>query len=194
MLFRSVVFDLVVPTVDRRSDLVVALGPGVIPGRLRSARSRLTSEDPRPVGAAIVELASRLDARIILTSFRGERDRHYSRELMDVLGPRAEIAPHDPDALRRAVAGARAVVTSRYHAAVLALAGGVPTVVRSNETKLVELVDQTADDRRIVTASDWDAVARWCPGHLDEGFVPGSVDRAREAIATVVLAAARRPN
>ena len=187
----DLVFDRAVPEVERGSHLVVALGPRVEPGLVRPVQKRLVSGDPGPVAEALFSLARRLDSSIVVAGFRGAGDLRYARVLAEAIGEPAEVGPSEPAEIHRVVAGARAVVSSRYHALVLALTAGVPAVVRSNETKLVDLVARVADDDRAVIAPDWVSVSSWNPAPIGPGWSPGSTEPARRAIRALVDASTR---
>ena len=188
----DVVFGLSVPALSSGSgdEIVVAVGPATRPGRILPARRRLVEVPKDEVAAAVISIAGRAGSSIALAAFRGPRDEAEALELSKRLGDGVRLIGEDSGQIRSVVAGARAVVTSRYHAAVLAIASGVPTLVVSEQRKLLELVAQVGDPRRVVAMSSWAGAAGWEPPERHaQGLVPGSLEPARQAIADLVAVA-----
>jgi hypothetical protein len=104
--------------------------------------------------------------------------------------------PRDTRSVREAIAGARVVVGSRYHAAVLGLVESTPVVVRSDETKLASLTRQIDDDARIRLLRSWADlvdVELADPARLEPfGTAMASVRPNEEVLASLVAAASRR--
>ncbi|RMH67865.1 MAG: hypothetical protein D6683_17490, partial [Actinomyces sp.] len=136
----DVVFDEVGPAdrvpAEHRRGLVVAAGPHVRPGRLRPARRRLVADPVDEVAAAVEAVAAHVEGPVTLVAFRGERDREWlARLAARVPGARLDDGT-DPGRARRLVTGAAAVVSSRLHPCVLAVAAGVPCLAVSTQAKV----------------------------------------------------------
>ncbi|MEO0493539.1 MAG: polysaccharide pyruvyl transferase family protein [Actinomycetota bacterium] len=116
--------------------LTVAIGPVAGSGAWRPGRRRLVPDDPAPVIAAIERLHDEVGGPVRLVAFRGARDEEFARRLAGKLTA-AELVPADRavDAVR----GAAAVLTSRYHAALVAVAAGVPVLADVRQAKLAAL-------------------------------------------------------
>jgi polysaccharide pyruvyl transferase CsaB len=176
-----------------RDGMVVAVGPTVSPGVITPVSRRHDHGDLEQVVEAIEALSARLGGPVVVGAFRGERDIGFGRRLVERLGDTARLIPPDSAELRQAIAGARLVVSSRYHAAVLALVEGTPVVVRSDESKLKSLVTRHGDGSRIEAIGDWSELAAVeIPQPPDNGVRDPSVSRHAEVLADLIEAAVRR--
>lgn len=135
-------FTLDPPPVAPADELVVAIGPEVGPGLLRPASRRLETGDLDLIAAALDAQAGRLSVPVVFVCFRGDRDRAMADGLARRLRAPATVVAGDVDEQVARVAGARAVITSRYHALVVAARSGTPAVVVSRQAKLASLVEQ----------------------------------------------------
>ena len=144
------------PEPGKGEGLTVALGPVAGSGSWRPGRRRLVFEDTAPVVAALQRLHAAVGGPIRLVAFRGERDEGYAR-LIAAAFPTAEVVPAD-DALE-AVRGAAVVVASRYHAALVAAAAGVPVIADIRQAKLASLAATSGLEARVIGFESWDEVA-----------------------------------
>lgn len=155
--------DLDIPSGGDRppgtGEVLVAVGPRVRPGLLLPAARRLEPPPIAAVVAAIERLAEREDAPVALAAFRGRRDRDVAEDLAARLTVPCRTVPATVDAHVAAVAGARVVLASRYHAVVLAARAGVPAVVVSSEPKLVSLAADLPGATRCSTWADVGSLA-----------------------------------
>lgn len=147
--------------------------------------------DVAGLAVALDRLSARHGLRVVFVAFRGERDRRYVQRVAAAMaepsalacgaeagpahagrasrfGLRASEATTAPvvDAAVERVLGAAALVTSRYHAAVVGLCGGVPVAVLSEQAKLAALVEEIDDPRRISRAGGLSSL-EISPGRLD---------------------------
>ena len=137
-----------------RDVMVAAVGPGpgtgrFVPGRRRSLSVEFAAVEP------VAELGRRSGLAVRAAAFRGECDIATAQALDSNPIREAEAVA--------AVAGASLVVTNRYHAAVVAVAAGVPVVVVGSEPKLGALVEQVADADRAVAVADWSQLSHATP-------------------------------
>lgn len=184
----DVVFGLELPTPEPTGEIVVSIGGSVRPGRIVPAARRL---DPAPIAemAPVIDrLAERLDARVILTRFRGDRDATAALELRGALRSEAEVLAPDVDEHVRRVCGARLVLSSRYHPLVLAARAGVAAVAVSAQPKVRSLVDQI-DRPWVQIAASWAQIGETTPETPGPGVVPEGLDRTHEALAALVVEA-----
>jgi polysaccharide pyruvyl transferase CsaB len=182
----DLVFGLAMPTVERRSEIVVSVGPSVRPGRIAPAARRLEPAPAAPIARALDELAARLDCRIVLTRFRGRRDHEAARSIAARIRADVEILDDDVDAHVRRVAGARLVVSSRYHPIVLAAASRTPALVVSSQAKLMSLVDQI-DDPSVRRVTSWDHLGGSTVGPVPSAVcVPSGIEAANRALIELV--------
>ncbi len=191
----DVVFDLVsdapaAPPGPGEGHLVVAVGPGVRPGRVRPARWRLEADDPGPAASAVRAVAGRLGCGIVIVAFRGARDRAHAHRLAPLLDGVRVDDTGDPDRVRTLIASARAVVSSRFHPCVLAVAAGVPALAVSGQAKVRSLVDSVDDPSRLGLAADWTEAASWDPGPPTAGRAPAPAE-AHHRVLDALVAAAR---
>lgn len=176
-----------------RPEIVVSVGGSVRPGLVAPASRRIEPAPVAEIARALDGLAAVLDATVALTRFRGERDAAAAAELAERLGAEAVVLPADVDEHVRRVAGARLVVSSRYHPVVLAARAGVPAVVVSDQPKVASLVEQL-DRPDIIRVGSWAEAGTLRPGggQADLGL-PGAlsegVRRAHDALAALVAAA-----
>lgn len=193
----DLVFDLNRLATDQRpvgrDHMVVAIGPAVRPGRIMPVARRHDHRDLEPAADAIGALSQRLACPVAVAAFRGGPDIDFGLQLVERLGDTARLVPDDPVAIRVAIAGARVVVSSRYHAAVMALVEATPVLVHSEEAKLVNLAQEIGDRDRIRTVPSWsDLVGADVVGPFDTGVGPVGVERHRQVLTALVEAAARR--
>ncbi|MEM7140383.1 MAG: polysaccharide pyruvyl transferase family protein [Actinomycetota bacterium] len=165
-------------------EIAVALGPGVRPGLLLPASRRLAPPPIESIADALDSLAAATGRSLALTSYRGPRDLSFAADLAERLRASVRIVPADVDASVAAVAGASMLVSSRYHATVVALRAGVPVAMLSGEAKLRSLA--AAAPARVELLDHWSdlGAAAWPergPVHTDEG-----VDIAAAAVVRVV--------
>lgn len=191
---RDLVFDADLGRFDgagapEEGELVVAVGPSVRPGRFLPASRRLVPPPLAAIAAAIDDLAARLDRPIALTAFRGARDRATAEQLAAALRSTARVVPDSVDDHVAAVAGARLVVTSRYHAVVLAVRAGAPTAVVSAEPKLGSL---GAELPGVHLLPGWTEVAALDPEHLAAPSAPPTDETARSVVHRLVVEAGAR--
>ena len=185
-------FSLTLPPADPRDELAVAIGPAVRPGRVAPAARRLVRPDLDVVARVLDSQAAHLDVPISLLSFRGDRDTEMAAALAPRLRTPTTVVTGDVDEQVARLAGARAVVTSRYHALAVAAMSGTPALVVSEQAKLRALVDQV---RPVVVAHR----TRW--GELDDvtlddeprsPVIPAS-GATSQVVADLVRAGARTP-
>ena len=188
----DLVFALEPPKVTRRREILVAVGPSVRPGRVAPAARRL---QPAPVGAivsALDHLAGVLDCELVLTGFRGGRDVATAHEIASTTHARHRMLEGDAATHVEHIAGARLVVSSRYHPVVLAARCGTPAAVVSQQAKVRSLVDQISSP--LVTRFEtWGAigeVADWPP--TGEPVVPQGITAALASVDTLVASLAPR--
>jgi polysaccharide pyruvyl transferase CsaB len=186
----DLVFGLALPAVVKTGEIVVALGPSVRPGRFLPAARRLVQPPVHEIAAAVDTLATRLDAPVALGCFRGDRDRAFARDLAGRLTASSRIISLDEDDHVEAVAGARLVVSSRYHATVLALMAGVPSVIVSTEPKLCSLAASHPDE--VSQLGSFAEVADADPGVRREPRLAAD-DVAGAAICQLIAGATRTP-
>lgn len=141
----DLVFGLDVPAAGRRDEILVAVGPGVGPGALRPAASRLVPVPAAEIAGAVERLAEGLGCAVVFGGFRGARDREAAAAVAEHLGVAHRLLAADVDAHVEQAAASRLVVSSRYHALVLAARAGTPALVVSPQAKLASLVAQLAD-------------------------------------------------
>ncbi|MDE0066606.1 MAG: polysaccharide pyruvyl transferase family protein [Acidimicrobiaceae bacterium] len=153
----DLVFGLDLEPLPRRAEIVVAVGPGVIPGRLRPAARRLRPDDPSLLVAAIGAVARRLGASVALAAFRGERDLDHTRLLASRLRHDTEVLAPDITTQVERIRSARLLVSSRYHPVVVAARSGTPTIVCSAEPKIRSLVGQLPGPL-VTRIDDWSAL------------------------------------
>lgn len=183
----DLVFGLGLGPLERRAEIVVAVGPSAAPGRLRPASRRLPAEDPALLAAALGALAKRLQARVALAAFRGERDRRYAQLLAARIGQDAEIVGTDIDTQVDRVRAARLLITSRYHPLVVAARSGTPAIVCSTEPKIVSLVDQLAGPLTI-RIDDWSALTSCGLPEPGDPRLVGGVEAHHEVLHRLVAA------
>lgn len=153
-------WELPASEADERVGLTVALGPVAGVGAWRPGRRRLVPDDPAPVVEAIERLHERVGGPLRLVGFRGERDERYAEVLAGHL-PAASVV--DGAAGVDAVRGSELVVTSRYHAAVVALSSGVPVLADVRQGKLAALAATPDLAPAIVGFSTWNDVGETVP-------------------------------
>ncbi|MEZ5165563.1 MAG: polysaccharide pyruvyl transferase family protein [Acidimicrobiales bacterium] len=156
----------------------------------RSSRRRVVSTPPLDEIAAVVDrVAGELGATVVLASFRGARDRRCAEQLAGRLSTDVEILADDVDAHVDRVAGARLVMTSRYHPIVLAAAAGTPVWAVSGQAKVRSLVAQI-DDPSVVLRSRWTDFAPGTPTPAPgSARIPPGVGAADEALRGLVARA-----
>lgn len=187
------------PLVDppaSRDGMVVAVGPSVRPGVVAPVARRHDHSGVAEVAEAIAVLSQRIGGAVSVAAFRGGPDAVFGRALVERLGKSARMVADDPRSVREAIAGARVVVGSRYHAAVLGLVESTPVVVRSDETKLASLTRQIDDDTRIRMLRSWTDLVDVEPADPADfepfDTVNASTRPNEEALSSLVAAASRR--
>ena len=187
----DLVFGLELDALPRRTEIVVALGPGAAPGRLRPAGRSLRTEDPSRVAAGLGALAERLGATVALACFRGGRDRQYAQLLASRIRQDTEILGPGTDAQVDRIRSARLLVSSRYHPVVIAARSGTPAIVCSNEAKLGSLVAQL-DSPLVARVPDWSQLAVCEVPEPGDPVVPPGVSLHHDALRALVAASAAR--
>ncbi|MDW3217934.1 MAG: polysaccharide pyruvyl transferase family protein [Acidimicrobiales bacterium] len=186
--------DLPDAPAEPNDEIIVAVGPGVKPGLVRPAARRLVAPPVAQIAAAVERLAVEQGYRVALAGFRGRRDRDVAAELRAALSVDARLVDDTVDAHVGAVAGARLVVASRYHAVVLAARAGVPAHVVSTEPKLRSLAADLGPDR--ATLGSWADLAAPTgqprPAPLRSGEFAGAGEVAGAIAAFVADVGARR--
>jgi colanic acid/amylovoran biosynthesis protein len=163
-------------------------------GLRRSAYSGMTDETARTVGRVVKEAAARhgSELRLVPVSlYPGEAD---ARSFADVTGRDGDEATTPAQAMRQA-GGCRVVVAGSYHAAVFALAQGVPVVALSAapyyDAKLAGLADLFPGGCRVLSAQD-DELGSRLAAALDESWeAAGLLAPELEAAAERQIAASR---
>lgn len=178
---------------SERPEIVVSVGGSVRPGLVAPASRRIEPAPAAEIAAALDRLAAALDATVVLTRFRGERDAAAAGELAERLEAEAVVLPADVDEHVRRVAGARLVVSSRYHPVVLAARAGVPAVVVSDQAKVASLVQQL-DRPGIIRVGSWTDAGGIRPGPAEADVrlpvaISDGVTRAHDALAALVASA-----
>jgi polysaccharide pyruvyl transferase CsaB len=159
-----------------REEIVVSVGGAVAPGSFLPAAKRMVTDDPAEVAASLDTIAERMGLSVAFVSFRGQRDTDFARLVeSEMVTPSRLIVPSLDDSVV-AVARARVVVSSRYHAALVAVQSGVPCVVISDQAKLRSLVRQVADVDRIQLVNGWGSLAAIEPAQAVTPYVPIGVD------------------
>ena len=187
----DLVFGLDLDALPRRTEIVVALGPGAAPGPLRPAGRSLSTEDPSRVAAGLGALAERLGATVALACFRGGRDRQYAQLLASRIRLDTEILGPGIDAQVDRIRSARLLVSSRYHPVVIAARSGTPAIVCSNEAKLGSLVAQL-DSPLVARVQDWSQLAACEVPEPGDPVVPPGVSLHHDALRALVAASAAR--
>ncbi|MCY3851841.1 MAG: polysaccharide pyruvyl transferase family protein [Acidimicrobiaceae bacterium] len=184
----DLVFGLGLEPLPRRAEIVVAVGPSVIPGRLRPASRRLSADDPSLVAAAIGAVAKRLGASVALTAFRGRRDLDYAQLLAARIRHDTEVLAPDTATQVERIRSARLLVSSRYHPVVVAARSGTPTVVCSTEPKIGSLVEQLSSPL-VAKIDDWPALSHCEVAEPGSPVVPEGLGLHHEALRQLVSAA-----
>jgi len=185
----DVVFGLASPEVQRRAEIVVAVGPSSRRGVFVPAARRLVPAPADAIARALDDLASRLECRVVLTRFRGRRDHDTARAVAARLDTEHEILDNDVDEHVRRVSSARVVVSSRYHPIVLAVAAGTPVLVLSTQPKVISLAEQV-DDPLVTRVVSWSALAgSSVPSATSSPPIPSGLDAAARAVRQLVSAA-----
>ncbi len=169
---------------SERGVMVAAVGPGPGTGRFVSGRRRASSVEVTAV-EAVADLAQRSGLAVRAAAFRGESDVATACAL--------DSDPIDELDAVVAVASASLVVTNRYHAAVVAVAAGVPVVVVGAEPKLGALVEQVADADRAVAVADWSQLSHATPPRgVNDSLPYADLAVVQQGIEALVRAAATR--
>ena len=185
----DLVFGLDLAGLERRPEIVVAVGADAAPGRLRPASRRLTTVEPSLVAAALGALAERVDASIVLACFRGAPDREYAQLLASRIRQHTEILGPDIDGQVDRVRSARLLVSSRYHPVVIAARSGTPAIVCSTEAKLNSLVAQL-DSPLVAKIDDWSELSACDLEEPGDPVVPQGVGLHHDALRRLVAESA----
>lgn len=172
------------------AEIVVSVGGGVRPGLLSPASRRIEAPPIGEIAAALDHLADAMQARVVLTRFRGERDAATAAQLQQRLAADSEVLSADVDEHVRRVRSARLVVSSRYHPVVLAATAGVPAIVVSEQLKVQALVDQLARPS-IRRSASWAEAAQQVPPVADDttGSSSEGLERTHDALERLVAEA-----
>ena len=182
----DLVFGLATPPVERRSEIVVSVGPAVRPGRVAPAARRLEPPPLDAIARGLDALAGRLRCRIVLTRFRGDRDHESARSIAARLRGDTDLLSDDVDEHLHRIAGARLVVSSRYHPIVLAAISQTPTFVVSAQAKVRALVEQI-DDPSVLRIPSWERLGTaTIPPAPSAAPVPKGLDLAHDALRELV--------
>lgn len=166
------------------SGVTVAVGPNAAPGRIRRGRDRLVSDSADDIATLVDRVADRVGGPVRAVLFRGERD----RAMADDIAARTRhsvTVDDDPATAVDAVWNAAAVVTSRYHAALVGAIGGATVVAHRGQAKLRSLINDPIVGDRMVGLDRWDQPLpdRWpTPG---TGVVPHRTGANRAAVASL---------
>lgn len=156
----DLVWELNHPESGAGEGLTVALGPVAGAGLWRPGRRRFVSDDTVSVVAALERLRDAVGGPVRLVAFRGARDVRFARSIAAAL-PNAELV--DAGGAVSAVRDAAVVVTSRYHAALLAVAAGVPVLADVRQAKLASLAATDDLESHIIGFDSWDEVGALLP-------------------------------
>lgn len=184
----DLVFGLDLDPLPRRNEIVVAVGPRVVPSFLRPASRHQQHDDPTLLSAAIGAVARRFEANVVLASFRGERDQKYAKLLVSRIRHDVEVLSVDLKAQVDRVRSARLVITNRYHPAVVAARSGTPAIVCSTESKIASLVDQL-DCPLVAKIDDWSELSDCEPTEVGEPVIPAGFGLHHDALRQLVAAA-----
>ena len=158
-------------------------------GLRRSAYSGVTDETALTVGRVVQDAAARHGSELRLVPVSLYPDEADARSFADILGWDGDEVTTPAQAVRQAGA-CRVVVAGSYHAAVFALAQGVPVVALSGapyyDAKLAGLADLFPGGCRVVSAHD-DELGSRLAAALDESW------ETADALAPELVAAAGRP-
>lgn len=171
--------------------LVIAAGPRPRSGGWSRGRDRLAFDDAVPLAALVDELAPAFDGAAFV-AYRGDRDIAAAHEFVDRCSVPIDVIADDAEAAVAATRRAALVVTSRYHAAVVAVTAGVPVIALMAEPKLESLVAEIADPARL------EGVRRWTDARPDidrrnrEPYEFASTGVAARTVVSLVSNAARR--
>ncbi|MFT7610190.1 MAG: polysaccharide pyruvyl transferase CsaB [Candidatus Aldehydirespiratoraceae bacterium] len=189
----DLVFGLALPSVERRQEIVVAVGPAVGDGRFSPAARRLESLDTAAIASAVDALADRYQCTVALAAYRGARDRQAAHEIRALLHSPAEVLDDNVDLHVARTVGARLIVSSRYHPIVLAAISGTPAIVVSAQAKVRSLCEMIGAPLVTQTAS-WAEVAEVDGLSIGAPIVPTSLDETITAVEELVThaRAARR--
>jgi len=156
----DLVWELDHPESGAGEGLTVALGPVAGAGLWRPGRRRLVSDDTVSVVAALERLRDAVGGPVRLVAFRGARDVRFARSIAAAL-PNAELV--DAGGAVSAVRDAAVVVTSRYHAALLAVAAGVSVLADIRQAKLASLAATDGLESHVIAFDSWDEVGALLP-------------------------------
>ncbi len=182
------------PFVQQRpcKDLVVAVGADAVPGWLRpvSWRQASAATNVAEPAAALDRLSRRHGLRVVFVACRGERDRRHGAMIAAGMSqPCMQDMTFNVDAVVERITTAAALITSRYHAAVVALASGVPAVVVSEEPKLVSLVHDVDDPLRLRRVQEWPEI-EITAGRV-RPYQPNTQEASRRVVNDLVCVAAQ---
>ena len=165
-----------------------ASGDAIGVGLRRSAYSGVTDETARTVGRVVQDAAARHGSKLRLVPVSLYPDEADAHSFADILGRDGDEVTTPAQAVRQAGA-CRVVVAGSYHAAVFALAQGVPVVALSGapyyDAKLAGLADLFPGGCRVVPAHDGELGPRLAAA-LDESW------ETADALAPELVAAAGR--
>jgi polysaccharide pyruvyl transferase CsaB len=184
----DVVFGLEFVDAPPANEIVVSVGGSVRSGLVSPASRRIESAPTEEIASAVDRLAAALDATVVLTRFRGERDGVAAREIAELMAAPTEILGPDVDEHVRRVSGARLVISSRYHPLVLAARSGVGAIAVSSQAKVQSLVAQLGSDQ-VRRVESWGDVATTALPEGGPGAVPGGLAAARHALSVLVAEA-----
>jgi polysaccharide pyruvyl transferase CsaB len=181
----DLVFGLALPAVERRQEIVVAVGPAVGDGRFSRAARRLQPLNAAAIAKAVDALADRYQCTVVLAAYRGARDRQAAHEIRARLRSPAEVLDDDVDLHVARTVGARLIVSSRYHPIVLAAISGTPAIVVSTQVKVRSLCEMIgapliAQATSWAEAGDVDGLSTSAP------IVPASLDETITAVEELV--------
>ena len=95
--------------------------------------------DPQTIEKSLSELSAFYQARLKIVIFNEKEDLTLAKSFAKHLENAEIITPHTPNEAARALSGAKFVISSRYHASLLAISLGLPTLSVSTDPKITAL-------------------------------------------------------
>ena len=95
--------------------------------------------DPQTIEKSLSELSALYRARLKIVIFNEKEDLTFAKSLAKHLENAEIITPHTQNEAARALSGAKFVISSRYHASLLAISLGLPTLSVSTDPKITAL-------------------------------------------------------
>lgn len=136
----------------------------------------------RPLGEALIHVAGRRGARVVVLPFHPALDLAVSRRLADACGGTLVEQPLQPAEALAIIARMHVLVALRLHALILAAAAGVPPVGLAYDPKVIALHRDLEIEGPL-------------PLNVDAGTLAGAIERAwerRETLRPALLAGTAR--